>query len=89
MVKTMLKMMTMKNRRIKKLPFLYTEFIKPGASMESMHCGQDKRIFCCPVIKCLDSMLAPGFMNWLYIKPTVVFNSLKQFWCYLLSSYIF
>ena len=24
---------------------LYTEFIKPGASIESRHCGQDKRIF--------------------------------------------
>ena len=41
----------------------YTEFIKPGASIESRHCGQDKRIFFCPVLQCLDSMLVPGFMN--------------------------
>ena len=37
---------------------LYALFQKPGASMESRHCGQDKRIFCS---QCLDSMLAPGF----------------------------
>ena len=28
---------------------LYTLFQKPEASMESRHCGQDKRIFFCPV----------------------------------------
>ena len=27
----------------------YTLFQTPGASMESRHCGQDKRIFFCPV----------------------------------------
>ena len=27
----------------------YTLFQKPGASMEWRHCGQDKRIFFCPV----------------------------------------
>ena len=27
----------------------YTLFQKPGASIESRHCGQDKRIFLCPV----------------------------------------
>ena len=27
----------------------HTLFQKPGASMESRHCGQDKRIFFCPV----------------------------------------
>ena len=51
------------------LHMLYTEFIKPGASMEPRHCGQDKRIFFCPVLKFLDSMLAPGFMNSVYAAP--------------------
>ena len=34
--------------------------------MESRHCGQDKIIFFCPVLKCLDSMLVPGLMNSVY-----------------------
>ena len=28
--------------------------------------AQDKRIFLCPVLPCLDSMLNPGFMNSVY-----------------------
>ena len=29
--------------------YVYTLFQKPGASRESRHCEQDKRIFFCPV----------------------------------------
>ena len=32
--------------------------------------GQDKRIFFCSVLKRLDSMLAPGFMNSVYNAQT-------------------
>ena len=56
---------------------LYTEFMKPVASLESRH-GQDKRILqifllSCPVLKCLDSMLAPGFKNLVYISVELSF----------------
>ena len=54
--------------KMNRLMATYTLFQKPGASMESRHCGQEKRILfyllSCP--QCLDSMLAPGFWNKVY-----------------------
>ena len=37
--------MVLSKYRYKYSAAVYTEFIKPGASMESRHCGQDKIIF--------------------------------------------
>ena len=38
--------------------------------MESRYCGQNKRIFSYPVLKCLDSMLVLGLMNYVYEYQT-------------------
>ena len=67
---------------------IYTEFIKPGASVESRWDRTGQRIFFCPVLSRLDSMLAAGFMNSVYgpifsIKFLFIFLKLKSFGTHL------